>query len=183
MYGRTCGVRYCVVRICVPYGTLVEPVSSYGTLDFFLRQARERGVISIYGDGRQRRTVTYIGDLCHILWRAGLDDGCENDVYNVGGEDLSVRELAELAARATGARVEQTPWPEQARRVESGSTVFDSAKLDEKLHYRSQMTVERWIAEMNEHGGVTYYISVWAGPAAYGTGRTPGRSGVREARS
>ncbi len=148
MYGRQYGVRYCVMRICVPYGTLVRPVSSYGTLDFFLRQARETGRISIYGDGSQRRTVTYIGDLCHILWRAGLDDRCVNGVYNVGGEDMSVRELAEHVARAAGAEVIETPWPEAARKVESGSTVFDAGKLDSILHYQPEMTVERWIHEM-----------------------------------
>lgn len=160
MYGRQYGVRYCVMRICVPYGTLVRPVSSYGTLDFFLRQARETGRISIYGDGSQRRTVTYIGDLCRILWRAGLEDRCVNDVYNVGGEDMSVRELAEHVARATGAAVIETPWPEAARKIESGSTVFDSGKLDGILRYQPQMTVERWIHEMMQVNGRN---SQWGG--------------------
>lgn len=157
MYGRQYGVRYCVMRICVPYGTLVRPVSSYGTLDFFLRQARETGQIGIYGDGSQRRTVTYIGDLCHILWQAGLDDQCANDVYNVGGEDMSIRELAQHVARATGAEVVEKLWPEEARRVESGSTVFDAGKLNNLLGYEPQMTVERWIHEMMTETGRNYH--------------------------
>ena len=148
MYGRLYGVRYCVMRICVPYGTLVRPVSSYGTVEFFLRQARENGQIRIYGDGSQRRTVTYIGDLCHALWQAGQSAACENDVFNVGGEALSIRELAEKVAEATGARVVESPWPESVWKVESGSTVFDSKKLDEKLCCRPAMTVSKWISEM-----------------------------------
>lgn len=148
MYGRQYGVRYCVMRICVPYGTLVRPVSSYGTLDFFIRQARETGKIGIYGDGSQRRTVTYISDLCHILWQAGLSDACVDDVYNVGGEDMSIRELAEQVARATGAEVVEKPWPEQALKTESGSTVFNAGKLNGRLGYMPSMTVERWITEM-----------------------------------
>lgn len=152
MYSRQYGARYCVMRICVPYGSLVQPVSSYGTLDFFLRQARKNGQICIYGDGSQRRTVTYIGDLCHILWQAGLYEDCSNDIYNVGGEDISIRELAEYIARSTGARVVEVPWPEEARKIESGSTVFDASKLDGILHYQREMTVERWIHEMmREH--------------------------------
>lgn len=148
MYHRMYGVKYCVMRICVPYGTLIRPVSSYGTLDFFLRQAQETGQISIYGNGCQRRTVTYIGDLCHILWRAGLEKHCMNDVYNVGGEDLSIRELAEYVARATGAKVVEKPWPEMTRKIESGSTVFDADKLNRLLEYQTEMTVERWIRKM-----------------------------------
>ena len=148
MYQRQFGVRYCVLRIGVPYGTLVQPVTSYGTLDSFLRQARERGTISLYGDGSQRRTVTYIEDLCRMLWLAGQDDECEGDVYNVGGEDMSVRELAEQVARVTGAEVISQPWPTQACKIESGSTVFDAKKLSGRLSYQPLMTVERWITEM-----------------------------------
>ena len=148
MYRRMYGIRYCVLRICVPYGTLVQPVSSYGTLGFFLRQARETGQISIYGDGSQRRTVTYIEDLCRMLWLAGLDEHCVNDVYNVGGEDMSIKELAEQVARATGAEVIGQPWPAAAQKIESGSTVFDAGKLEERLRYKPAMTVERWINEM-----------------------------------
>lgn len=156
MYGRQYGVRYCVMRICVPYGTLVRPVSSYGTLDFFLRQARETGQIGIYGEGSYRRTVTYIGDLCHILWQAGLNDQCIDDIYNVGGEDMSIRELAEHVARATGADVIEKPWPEEARKVESGSTVFNADKLNGLLHYQPEMTVERWITKMAQEKMVNY---------------------------
>ena len=148
MYRRLYGVRYCVLRIGVPYGTLVQPVSSYGTLDSFLHQARETGQISLYGDGSQRRTVTYIEDLCRMLWLVGLDEHCVNDVYNVGGEDMSIRELAESVALATGAEVTKKPWPAAARKIESGSTVFDASKLEERLRYRPAMTVESWINEM-----------------------------------
>ena len=147
MYRHMYGIRYCVLRIGVPYGTLVQPVSSYGTLDFFLKQARDNRQISIYGDGKQRRTFTYIGDLCHILWRAGLDPNCVNDVYNVGGEDLSIGAVAEQVAAATGATVVRRPWPAEALKVESGSTVFDSQKLDGLLRYEPTVTVEQWVAD------------------------------------
>lgn len=146
MYHRLYDLDYCVLRICVPYGTLVQPVSSYGTLDFFLKQAKERGQISIYGDGAQRRTFTYIGDLCHILWQAGLNAECVNDVYNVGGEDSSLRAVAEKVAAAEGASVVQIPWPAASLKVESGSTVFDSQKLDALIGSHASFTVDRWLA-------------------------------------
>lgn len=147
MFSRMFGVKYCVLRLCVPYGTLVSPVSSYGTLDFFLCQAREKRVISVYGDGAQRRTFTYIADLCRALWRAGLEPRCLNDVYNVGGEDCSIRQLAELIAEQAGAEVVYQPWQESAQKIESGSTVFNSEKLDRLLGTRPTMTVQKWTAE------------------------------------
>ena len=147
MYRRLYGINYCVLRLGVPYGTLVQPVRPYGTLDSFQRQAKEQRQISIYGDGKQRRTFTYIGDLSHILWRTGATPCCVNDVYNVGGEDLSIGAVAEKVAAMTGARVIWIPWPVEALKVESGSTVFDSRKLDDLLHYEPTMTVEQWVAE------------------------------------
>lgn len=166
MYRRLYGIRYCVLRIGVPYGTLVRSAASYGTLDFFLRQARETGQISIYGDGGQRRTVTYIEDLCRMLWLAGMDDGCEGDAYNVGGEDMSIRELAGYVAQSTGAVVVEKPWPAEALRIESGSTVFDADKLNRRLRYQPAMTVERWIKEemqiRDEKWGGTYRLTAVA---------------------
>ncbi len=147
MYSRMFGVKYCILRICVPYGTLVQPVSSYGTLDFFMNQAVRQGVVSVYGDGEQRRTFTYIGDLCHALWQAGLNDRCVNDVYNVGGEDFSIGQIAQLVAGKTAARVLHRDWQEDALKIESGSTVFNSEKLDSRLDIRRPMTVTRWADE------------------------------------
>lgn len=152
MYHRLFGVRYCVLRICVPYGSLVYPVSSYGVVDAFFRQARETGRIRIYGNGMQKRTFTFMGDLCHILWRSGLSEACENNVYNVGGQGLTLRELAERVAETVGAAVLESPWPEDARKIESGSTAFDAGKLEGILHYKYTMTVERWMKDMQENG-------------------------------
>lgn len=147
MYHHLYSINYCILRIGVPYGTLVQPVSSYGTLDFFLSQALANREIYIYGDGEQRRTFTYIGDLCHILWKAGLSTACVNDVYNVGGEDYSIKEIAEKIAKATKSMIVKKEWPAQALKVESGSTVFDSRKLDRLIRYMPNMTVKEWAKE------------------------------------
>ena len=144
MYQRLYGVGCCVLRICVPYGTLAEPVSSYGTADFFLRDARDKGQITVYGDGTQRRSFTYIGDLAAALWQAGDTRRLPDGVYNVGGEDLSIAQAAECIAKVFGAKLNFVPWPPEALALESGSTVFDSRRLDGYLGLAPQMTLARW---------------------------------------
>lgn len=145
MYNRMFNVNYCILRICVPYGTLVNPVSSYGTLDFFLKQAREEKKICVYGDGSQRRTFTHIADLGHILWQTGLKKECVNDVYNVGGQSFSIKEVAESISKKLGASVDYISWPDNAKKLESGDTVFDSSKLDKLLSYKYIMNFEKWL--------------------------------------
>lgn len=39
-----------------------------------------------------------MGDLCNALIEGALSDACINDVYNIGGEDYSLKEMAELIA-------------------------------------------------------------------------------------
>lgn len=130
LYHDVFGVRYCILRICLPYGTLVPDASSYGTVDMFVTTASKRETLKLYGQGHQRRTLTWIGDLCKALVVAGESENCENDVFNVGGEDYSVREIAEMIAQKYGTSIRYVPWPELTKKMESGSTVFNSEKLD-----------------------------------------------------
>lgn len=146
-YNRIYGVKYCTLRICIPYGTLIPNASSYGTLEFMLKKATSGEDITLFGDGKQRRTFTYMKDLCEVLWQAGISEECLNDVYNVGGEDYSLLEVAEMVAAKYGVKVVNIPWPETERLIESGSTVFDSAKLDAMIGEKYQMQVRQWLSE------------------------------------
>ena len=129
-FHRVYDVQYSIFRICIPYGTLIPKASSYGTAEFMLSKAAKGENITIYGDGSVRRTLTYIHDLCKILIKGAMADGCANSIFNVGGEDYSLKEMAELIAKKYGVGVDYVPWPDVALKIESGSTVFDSSKLD-----------------------------------------------------
>lgn len=146
-YERVYGIKYCILRICIPYGTLIPNASSYGTLEFMLKKATNGEDITLYGDGKQRRTFTYMGDLCEILLQAGISDLCANDVYNVGGEDYSLFEVAKMVASKNKVDVVNVPWPEVEAKIESGSTVFDSEKLDSIIGANYKMQVAKWLGE------------------------------------
>lgn len=122
------GIPYAVVRICVPYGNLVSSDYSYGTIGFFLKQAEQGGPISLYGDGTQRRTFTHVRDVCVAVMHL-MRNGA-NGIFNVGGGNYSLVEVARLIAQKKGVDVAFVPWPDVAQRLESGSTCFDSTKLD-----------------------------------------------------
>ena len=145
MYSDVFDIRYCVFRICVPYGSLLEGVSSYGTAEFFIGKAMQGDNITMYGDGEVKRTFTYIGDICRTMLEGALSAGCMNDVYNIGGESYSLREMAFEVAKKYGVGLEYTQWPDKALKIESGSTVFDSGKLDNILGNLRKMTFKNWI--------------------------------------
>ena len=41
--------------------------------------------------------------------------------------------MASLIAKKFGVSIDYVPWPEVAKKIESGDTVFDSEKLDAKI--------------------------------------------------
>ena len=145
-FNRAFGVRYCIFRICLPYGSMGPGASSYGTADFMVAKAREGNNILLYGEGDMRRTLTYIGDLCHALISGAQSERCENGVFNIGGEDYSLKEMAGLIAARYGVEVEHVPWPDIAYKIESGDTVFDDEKFQSVCPCEYRHTFAEWCA-------------------------------------
>ncbi len=143
-YHRVYDVQYSIFRICIPYGTLIKDASSYGTAEFMLSKATNGESISLYGDGSVRRTLTYMGDLCKALIEGAISEATANDVFNIGGEDYSLKEMAELIAKKYGVGIDYVDWPETALKIESGDTVFDDKKLKDTISISYQMSFSKW---------------------------------------
>lgn len=148
LYNTIFDVRYCILRICLPYGTLIEGTSSYGTIELFVERASKGGAIVIYGQGQQRRTLTWIGDLCNVLLLVGTNTSCENDVFNVGGEEYSILEIAEIISKKYRTNIKFKLWPMIAEKMESGNTVFNSVKLEAIIGNHTIHRFEDWIEKL-----------------------------------
>lgn len=148
LYNNLYGVNYCTLRICVPFGTLINNASSYGTAEFFINKGASGNDLTLYGDGNLYRTFTYIGDLCEVLLKVGMSENCLNDEYNIGGVTTSLKELAELVSRKYNVGIINIPWPETALKLESGSTVFNSTKLDKLIKKESYLSIHDWIMKV-----------------------------------
>lgn len=144
-YHRVFGVQYTIFRICIPYGTLIKDASSYGTAEFMLSRATKGENIILYGDGSVRRTLTYIGDLCETIIEGAISENTANDVFNIGGEDYSLKEMADLIAKKYGVGVDYIAWPDVALKIESGDTVFDDGKLQNCIKLSNKNQFKDWI--------------------------------------
>lgn len=142
---RVYGIKYTVFRVCIPYGTLIPGASSYGTAEFMLAKATKGENITIYGDGQVRRTLTHMEDLCTTMIKGTFSEQCENDVFNIGGENYSLIEMAKLIAEKYDVGVDLIPWPDTSLKIESGDTVFDSSKLDARINYERIHEFSDWV--------------------------------------
>ena len=131
MFNNLYGIKYCIFRICVPYGSLLPNISSYGTIGFMLNKAKNGQNITLYGNGNARRTFTHIKDLCDILINGAVSEKCHNDVYNIGGKNMSLREIAGIIAQKYNVNIDYIDYPSEQFKIESGDTVFNDGKLQE----------------------------------------------------
>jgi UDP-glucose 4-epimerase len=146
MYQNAFGIAYTIFRICVPYGNLFDGAYSYGTIGFFLDKAQKKEDIALYGDGSIRRTFTHVEDICTNIYNAILRDGSRNNVFNIGGENLSLLEAATLVASKFGVGITFMPWPGLALKLESGDTVFDDSKLCSLIKPAGKFDLQKWLA-------------------------------------
>jgi len=147
-YQNAFGIDYTIFRICVPYGNCFDDLFSYGTIGFFLDKARKQEPIMLFGDGSLRRTFTHVEDICRIIISGVKNDKTKNDVFNIGGETLSLMEVAQIVAQKFNTEVKFSAWPELAARIESGDTIFDDGKLRKLglVHYNENLS--GWISSI-----------------------------------
>ena len=150
-YHRVYDVQYCIFRICIPYGTMISDASSYGTAEFMISKAQNGKKIQLYGDGSVRRTLTYIEDLCHVLIEGAFSDECKNDIFNIGGENYSLKEMAILIAEKYGVDIEFVKYPDIALKIETGDTVFDDKKLQKICPYNFEGRYRKWVMEIERN--------------------------------
>lgn len=132
-YSISFDIPYTIFRICVPFGNMLAKDYSFGTIGFMIRQARDKKRITLYGDGEIKRTFTSMKDICRQIVGAGMKSESDGEIYNIGGQTHSLKEAAYEIAEKYGAEVTFIPYPEKDLRIESGSTYFDSHKIESLL--------------------------------------------------
>jgi UDP-glucose 4-epimerase len=132
LYNNVFGVRACSLRLTNVYGPrqLIRH-NRQGFIGWFIRLAVEGGTIQIYGDGSQLRDFVHVEDAGDAFLRAGADDACNGEVFNVGGsQPVSHRDLTSMLIDVAGSgRIEYVAWPAEKKVIDIGSFYADSAKF------------------------------------------------------
>lgn len=100
-YYRTKGLNTIIVRLFNTVGP--RQTGAYGmVVPRFVSQALKGGPITVYGDGTQTRTFTYVKDVVDALIKLMEVPGAVGEVFNIGGnEEISIKELALKIKRMT----------------------------------------------------------------------------------
>ena len=118
-FAREKGVSVRIARIHNTYGPRMDVTGRYArAIPRFINQALKNEPITIYGDGLQTRSFTYITDMVDGLIRLMLSD--YDMPVNLGSEnEISVLELAKTIVEITNSKseiVHLKPFPDDPRR-------------------------------------------------------------------
>ncbi|MDQ3388038.1 MAG: GDP-mannose 4,6-dehydratase, partial [Gemmatimonadota bacterium] len=116
-YHRFHGIETRIARIFNTYGPRMRP-NDGRVVSNFIVQALRGDPLSIYGDGSQTRSFTYVDDLIEGIYRLFHSDRAEPT--NIGNPvEFTVRQLAERVLTLTGSASEiaHLPLPEDDPKV------------------------------------------------------------------
>ncbi len=158
VYNNVFGVRACSLRLTNIYGPrqLIRH-NRQGFVGWFIRKIVEDQEIEIFGDGSQVRDFVFVDDAADAFLRAGADDGCNGEAFNVGGrEPISHRDLVELMIEVAGTgRRRYVEWPAEKKAIDIGSFYADSSRFAERTAWQPQVPLRegltRTFAYYREH--------------------------------
>jgi len=145
-YEREYKLRNIIIRFFNTYGPRMRGGDFYGrVLDRFIQQAITGVPITVYGDGTQTRSFTYVSDSIGAVFSL-IRSGKDGEIYNVGNDvEISIIELARMVKKLcrSDSSVEFYPLPDDdpLRRA------ADISKL-RKLGFEHKVSLYEGISKM-----------------------------------
>jgi dTDP-glucose 4,6-dehydratase len=137
-YHRVHSIQTRIVRIFNTYGPRMR-VDDGRAIPAFMSQALRGQDVTVFGDGRQTRSLCYVSDLVEGIVRLMMSDTAEP--VNIGNpEEMSIRALAEKVIELTrsSSRIVERPLPVDDPRVRQP----DIARARTALAWGPQVSLE-----------------------------------------
>ncbi len=143
LYHANHGVSAVMLRLFSVYGPRQRPDMAFNR---FCRAILESTPIALYGDGRQTRDFTYVGDVVTALRRAAEVPGVEGQVFNIGGGSrVDLRQAVSVLESLAERRLEVDAQTAQLGEVRD--TCADTARARAELSFSPATDLDRGLAE------------------------------------
>jgi len=119
----------------------------------FVNQGMSGEPLTVYGDGEYSRDFVHVQDISEAMMLALTKQGVGGETFNVGGETLTVNQIAdivkeEIAAETGGAAeaVNTAPRPGETKRFS-----YDLTKIRGVLGFENRWTVREGVRQLIEY--------------------------------
>lgn len=144
IYGRAYDMRTTVVRLANTYGPRACIRSpEFGFMNYFVGLALQNKALTVFGEGQQRRNISFVRDAVSALLTAGTSDAANGHVFfATANEQLTVRTVAESIASVIGGSVQFVEWPADRAAIEIGDAEISNQKMRTRLNWAPQYSLE-----------------------------------------
>lgn len=145
------GLQVIITRLFNTIGPRQTP--SYGmVLPRFVEQALKNEPLTVYGNGKQTRTFTYVKDVVAALKKLMESDRAVGEIFNIGGiREISILELAQLVIKVTGSKseIQMVPYEKAYKRdfEDMQRRVPSIEKVQQIIDFNPAITLEEVIEE------------------------------------
>lgn len=141
-YGRSYGLPYSILRYFSVYGPRQRPDMAYHII---IKALLNESPITVYGDGHQSRTNTFVGDISQGT-RSCLNTIPSGEIYNLAGQqEYTLLEAIAILEELTGSSAKLKFQP--ARAGDQRRTKGDSSKARSLLGFNALTALEQGLAE------------------------------------
>lgn len=138
LYHFNYGINYLALRFFTVFGPSQRPDMAFHK---FFKAIIDKTPISIYGDGKQERDFTYIGDIINFILNLIKTDHDWNASINVGGGHIiNVNEVIDLIFKITNLKTNVTHIEDQKGDMRKTYANIELAK--NKFNYKPQYSLE-----------------------------------------
>lgn len=123
----------------------------------FISQALSGKPITVYGDGSQGRSFTYISDVIDALTSLSRTESAVGEVFNVGsGEEITMKELALIVKRLTksSSEIVYIPYKDVYKEgfEDMKRRIPDISKIKSMIGYQPKISLEEGLKKIIKEG-------------------------------
>lgn len=158
VYNNVYGIRATSLRMTNTYGPRQYMRDSrQGFLGWFIRQVVENKEITLYEPGTQIRDYNYVDDAVDAFLRAGMSEEANGQVFNLGGEHLSLLDTTKLLIEVAGSgSFRMIPFPSERKAIDIGDVYSSYGKIQDVMGWEPRIPLAEGLART-----VEFYRANW----------------------
>jgi len=141
IYGTAYGMDTSVIRLANVYGprsNIRNP--DFGFMNYFIGLGLQNKEITVFGEGAQLRTITFVDDVVEALVMAAGSERARGEVFfAVADRQYTVKEIATSIVEHIGGRVRFVEWPHDRDAIEIGDAVISNQKITEAFGWKAKV--------------------------------------------
>ncbi|MCB4790957.1 MAG: NAD-dependent epimerase/dehydratase family protein [Elusimicrobia bacterium] len=141
------GLDYIIFRPHNVYGEKQNIGDKYrNVIGIFMNQLMQNKPLSVFGNGKQTRAFSYIGDVAPVIAKSPLVKKAYNQVFNIGADKpYTINQLTKAVSREMGIKPEITYFPARNEVIHAYS---DHRKVSKYFSLRNRVSLSEGIRRM-----------------------------------